>query len=148
MYECVCDVCVVRPPFVLVALSHDPTLDKRENTYNTSVLHPRRSRDLAQHEGRSLHGCYGFVAVRLAAVQRLQAQVKKDRSRRFRDPMEQISKTCQGVSLRKYNLGFESQEEDAKRFTIFKANMNRAAELTAKSKSGAKFGASKFAHIR
>ncbi|CAD7945724.1 unnamed protein product [Amoebophrya sp. A120] len=48
---------------------------------------------------------------------------------------------------RKYNLHFDTQEEDGKRFRIFLENLERANQLAKKSKSKAQFGITKFAHL-
>lgn len=46
----------------------------------------------------------------------------------------------------KYNMVFESQEEDAKRFEIFKTNLEKADALNLKEPT-VTFGVSKFAHL-
>jgi len=47
----------------------------------------------------------------------------------------------------KFDIEFENQEEDYKRFAVFKSNMEKAEELNLKSQSGAKFGPTKFSHL-
>lgn len=47
----------------------------------------------------------------------------------------------------KFKIQFETLEEDTKRFSIFKENLERSEELTKKSGGKAKFGVTKFSHL-